>query len=168
MSVLQDLILDVIPGHKCHMIMSPILSGYGAVDILNSRRFVPHLERQGQSCVLQHRKFDVVVSLFCPLCVLTPRTLPVSLVTFESMSPWLLGRCAAANMMYSHAERMFVLEHYFTSKSFAAFREVFSSAYPDKGVLNKTTMYRLVTIRDTGSVCCRKHVRPYLFKRFSK
>jgi hypothetical protein len=57
-------------------------------------------------------------------------------------------------MVYSRAERVFVLEHYFASKSFGAVREAFSNAYPDKEVTNKTTMHRLVTkFRDTGSVC---------------
>jgi hypothetical protein len=67
-------------------------------------------------------------------------TLPVPPVTLESTSPWLLGRyshqlrksCAGANMMYSRAKRVFILKHYFTSKSFAAVRETFSNAYPDK------------------------------------
>jgi hypothetical protein len=47
-------------------------------------------------------------------------------------------------MVYSRAERVFILEHYFASKSFAAVREAFSNAYPDKEVSNKT-MHRLVT-----------------------
>jgi hypothetical protein len=38
-----------------------------------------------------------------------------------------------------------ILEHYFASKSFAAVREAFSSAYPGKEVLNKTTIHQLVT-----------------------
>jgi hypothetical protein len=54
-------------------------------------------------------------------------------------------------MVYSPAERVFILEHYFASKLFAAAREAFSS---DKEVLNKTTIRRLVTtFRETGSVC---------------
>jgi hypothetical protein len=48
-------------------------------------------------------------------------------------------------MVYSRAERVFILEHYFASKSFVAVREAFSNAYPDKGVLIKTTVHRLVT-----------------------
>jgi hypothetical protein len=31
-------------------------------------------------------------------------------------------------MVYSRAERVFILEHYFASKSFAAVREAFSNA----------------------------------------
>jgi hypothetical protein len=89
-------------------------------------------------------------------------------MTFESRSPWLLGRCsrqlrkscAGANMVYSRAERVFILEHYFASKSFAAVREAFSITCPAKEVPNMTTVHRLVTkFRDTGSVCNRKHVR---------
>jgi hypothetical protein len=40
--------------------------------------------------------------------------------------------------MYSRVEHAFILEHYFASKSFAAVREAFSNAYPDKEVPNKT------------------------------
>jgi hypothetical protein len=59
--------------------------------------------------------------------------------------------------VYSRAERVFILEHYSSSKSFAVVREAFSNAYPDKEVPNKTTVHRLVTkFRDTGSVCCGK------------
>jgi hypothetical protein len=52
---------------------------------------------------------------------------------------------------------VFILEHYITSKSFAAVREAFSNAYPDKEVPNKTKIHQLVTkFRDTGSVCLRE------------
>jgi hypothetical protein len=36
-SMLQDLIPKVIPSQKCHMNTGPILSGYGAMDMRNSR-----------------------------------------------------------------------------------------------------------------------------------
>jgi hypothetical protein len=39
---------------------------------------------------------------------------------------------------------VFILEHYFASKSFTAVREAFSNAYPDNEVPNKTTIHRLV------------------------
>jgi hypothetical protein len=55
--------------------------------------------------------------------------------------------------MFSLEERVFILEYYVASRSFAAVREEFSNAYPDKEVPNKTTVHRLVTeFRDTGSV----------------
>jgi len=42
------------------------------------------------------------------------------------------------------AEGVFILEHYFASKSFAAIREAFNNAYPDSEAPNKTTLHRLV------------------------
>jgi hypothetical protein len=55
--------------------------------------------------------------------------------------------------VHSRAERVFILEHYFASKSFAAVCEAFSNAYSDKEVPNKTTLHRLVTtFRDTGNM----------------
>jgi hypothetical protein len=66
--------------------------------------------------------------------------------------------------VYSRAERVFILEHYFASKSFAAVREAFSNVYPDKEVPNKTAIHRLVTtFRDTGSIC-----KLYFDKLFEK
>jgi hypothetical protein len=57
-------------------------------------------------------------------------------------------------MVYSQAERVFILENYFASKSFAPVREAFSNVYPGKGIPNKTTVHRLVTkFWDTVSVC---------------
>jgi hypothetical protein len=67
-------------------------------------------------------------------------------------------------MVYSRAERVFILEHYFASKSFAAVREAFSNAYSDKEVSNKTTIHRLVKFRlmlvfekavNIFSICCK-------------
>jgi hypothetical protein len=49
---------------------------------------------------------------------------------------------------------VFILEHYFTLKLFAAVCEAFSNVYPDKKVANKTVIHQLVTtLWDTGSVC---------------
>jgi hypothetical protein len=42
-------------------------------------------------------------------------------------------------------ECVFILEHYFASKSFAAVREAFSNACPDKKIRNKTTIHELLT-----------------------
>jgi hypothetical protein len=68
--------------------------------------------------------------------------------------------CAGAKIVYSRAEHVFIPKHYFASKLFAAVREAFSNAYPDKKVPNKTAIHRLVRIfRETGSICDRKHVR---------
>jgi hypothetical protein len=63
-------------------------------------------------------------------------------------------------MVYSRAERVFITEHNFPLKLFAAIREEFSNAYRDKDEPNKTAIHRLETkFRDTGSVCDRKSVR---------
>jgi hypothetical protein len=35
-------------------------------------------------------------------------------------------------MVYSQAEHVFILEHYFASKLFAAVGEAYSNVYPDK------------------------------------
>jgi hypothetical protein len=61
--------------------------------------------------------------------------------------------CAGVNNVYSRAERMFILEHYFAPTSFAAVRETFSNAYPDKEVPKKTIRRLVTKFRDTGSVC---------------
>jgi hypothetical protein len=101
----------------------------------------------------QHKLRSRFLSLFL-VCV--------SPVTLESRSPLLLGRCslqlckscAGANMVCSLAERVFILEHYFVPKSFAAVREAFSNAYPDKEVPKQTAVHWVVTkFRDAGSVC---------------
>jgi hypothetical protein len=47
---------------------------------------------------------------------------------------------------------VFILEHYFAPKSFAAVREEFSNAYPDKGVQNKTIIHLLVKTFGTQEV----------------
>jgi hypothetical protein len=80
---------------------------------------------------LQRYKNEIIIRL-------TPRnTLPTSPAIPDSRSPMLLGRCsfqlrksrAEANMVHSWADRVFVLEHYFPSKSSAADREALSNVY---------------------------------------
>jgi hypothetical protein len=79
-----------------------------------------------------------------------------SAMTLESVLPSsapVAQTCACSKMVYSRAECVFILEHYyFASKSFAAVGEAFGNAYSDKEVRN-TTIHRLVTqFLDTGSV----------------
>jgi hypothetical protein len=63
---------------------------------------------------------------------------------------------ASANTVYSRAERVFILEHYFALKSFVAAREAFSKDYPDKEAPNETRIRRMVTkFREKGNVCLR-------------
>jgi hypothetical protein len=47
-------------------------------------------------------------------------------------------------MVYSRAERVFILENYFALKLLSAVHEVFSNAYPDKNAPCK------ITIQKTG------------------
>jgi hypothetical protein len=43
-------------------------------------------------------------------------------------------------MVYSRAEHVFILQHYFALKSFDAVCETISNAYPDKEVPSKITV----------------------------
>lgn len=62
-------------------------------------------------------------------------------------------------MVYSHAESVFVLYHYFSLQSFAAVRKELSISYHDNEVPCKTTVHRLVTtFQNRGSVWEEKHV----------
>jgi hypothetical protein len=61
-------------------------------------------------------------------------------------------------MVYSRSDHVFILEHYFASKSFTAVSEAFSNAYPDKEVPNKTIIRVVTKFQDTGNDCDRKHV----------
>jgi hypothetical protein len=56
--------------------------------------------------------------------------------------------CAGANMVYSRADHVFILEHYFASKSSAAVHEAFGNAYPDGEVPNKTTKGRVTKFQE--------------------
>jgi hypothetical protein len=64
--------------------------------------------------------------------------------------------CAGAKMVYSRAERVFILEHNFASKSFAAVREAFSNAYTDKEVPNKTIHRPITKFRTQEVFVCYK------------
>jgi hypothetical protein len=68
-------------------------------------------------------------------------------MTLLSRLRWLLGRWSrqlrrrsiGENVVYSRAERVFILERQFATKSFFAVREAFSNVYSDKGVQNNST-----------------------------
>jgi hypothetical protein len=61
--------------------------------------------------------------------------------------------CSSEHGVFT-SRTVFILEHYFASKSFAVVREAFSNVYRDKKVPNKTSIHRLVTTyRNTGRVC---------------
>jgi hypothetical protein len=44
-------------------------------------------------------------------------------------------------MVYLRVERVFILEHYFPSKTFTDIREAVSNAYPEKEVPNETVTH---------------------------
>jgi hypothetical protein len=48
---------------------------------------------------------------------------------------------AGANMMYSQAEHVFILEHYFTTKLFDAICESLGNAFGEKKVTNRAKIY---------------------------
>jgi hypothetical protein len=51
---------------------SPIVSGYGATNIWNSRSSEPFVQDRGHSWVWQYRKFNDIVPSSCLICVRTP------------------------------------------------------------------------------------------------
>jgi hypothetical protein len=83
-------------------------------------------------------------------------------MTLESGSPWLLSHCscelrkscAASKIGVFTSRTLFILKHYFASKSFSAAREAFSNAYTDREVQNKTTIYLLVPNNISGRRKC--------------
>lgn len=77
----------------------------------------------------------------------------------RTRSRQLRKNCTGANMVYSGADRVFLPDHYFASKSFAAFRKVFTNSYLNKQVPNKTTHLLVNQFRGKDSVCDRNHVR---------
>jgi hypothetical protein len=76
--------------------------------------------------------------------ILPPDTqVKVTLVARPLLTPFAQKLCICEHgvRLYSQTECVFILENYFASKSFVAFREAFSNAYPGNEVPNKTTMH---------------------------
>jgi hypothetical protein len=74
----------------------------------------------------------------------------VTLVARPLLTP--VKSCTGENTVYSQAEHVFILKHYFSTKSYAAVREVFSNAYPDKEVPNETIHQMVTKYQDTRSI----------------
>jgi hypothetical protein len=56
-------------------------------------------------------------------------------------------------MSFSQVQRVFIVEHYLTSRSYLTCQNDFGDTFPDFPVPNKSTISRLVNrFRDTGSV----------------
>jgi hypothetical protein len=58
---------------------------------------------------------------------------------------------------------VFILEHYFASKSFTAVREAFSNVFADKEVPSKTRTHRLVTKVSGHRKCLRQESEALAF-----
>jgi hypothetical protein len=67
--------------------------------------------------------------------------------------------CAGADVVYSIADRVLNIKHCLASKSFAALREAFNKAYPEKKVPNKTSHRLVRQFWHTVCICDRKYVR---------
>jgi hypothetical protein len=60
-------------------------------------------------------------------------------------------------MSFSQEQRVFILEHYFASRSYARVADEFRWRYPDSAVPNNSTITRLIDgFRECGSVADRK------------
>jgi transposase len=56
-------------------------------------------------------------------------------------------------MVFSQDQRVFVLEHYFSTRSYAEYQNAFRNSFPDSVVPNKSTIQCLVgRFRETGSI----------------
>jgi hypothetical protein len=64
-------------------------------------------------------------------------------------------------MVYSQDQRVFILEHYFSSRSYAECQNAFRNSFPDSVVPNKSTIQRLVErfceTRSIGEKHCSGH-----------
>jgi transposase len=56
-------------------------------------------------------------------------------------------------MIFSQDQRVFILEHYFSTRSYAECQNAFRNSFPDSVVPNTSTIQRLVErFRETGSI----------------
>jgi hypothetical protein len=61
-------------------------------------------------------------------------------------------------MVFSQDQRVFILEHYFPTRSHAECQNAFRNSFPDSVVQNKSTIQRLVKFfRETGSIGEKRH-----------
>jgi hypothetical protein len=60
-------------------------------------------------------------------------------------------------MLFSQEQRVFSVEHYFASRSYARVVDEFRRKYPDAAVPNNSTITRIIArFRECGSVADRK------------
>jgi hypothetical protein len=56
-------------------------------------------------------------------------------------------------MVFSQDQRVFILEHYFSTWSYGDCQNAFRNSFPDSVVPNKSTIQRLIKrFRETGSI----------------
>jgi transposase len=56
-------------------------------------------------------------------------------------------------MVFSQDQRIFILEHYFSTRSYAECQNAFRNSFPDSVVPNKSSIQRLVErFRESGSI----------------
>jgi len=82
-------------------------------------------------------------------------------VTLDFWSPRVTPchKSSAGTKILSYIQKLFLFEQHLTSKSCATLRQAFNGEYPDKEILSKTTVHRLVTkLWATGSVWSKKCV----------
>jgi hypothetical protein len=61
-------------------------------------------------------------------------------------------------MVFSQDQRVFVIEHYFSTRSYAEYQNAFRNSLPDSVVPNKSTIQRLIErFRETGSISEKRH-----------
>jgi transposase len=64
-------------------------------------------------------------------------------------------------MFFSQDQRVFILEHYFSTRSYAECQNAFRNSFADSVVLNKSTIQCTVErFRETGSIGEKRSGRP--------
>jgi hypothetical protein len=67
-------------------------------------------------------------------------------------------------MVSSQVQLVFILQHYFSTWSYAECQNAFRNSFPDSVVPNKSTFQRLVKhFHETGSICEKCHSGRPLF-----
>jgi transposase len=90
----------------------------------------------------------MLVQLFSP-----PRATGAGATLTASCTPSVEWESYLWQDVFSQDQRVFILEHYFSTRSYAECQNAFRNSFPDSEVLNKSTIQRLVEIfRETGSI----------------
>jgi transposase len=63
-------------------------------------------------------------------------------------------------MIFSQAQHVFILEHYFSTRSYAECQNAFRNSFPDSVVPNTSTIRLIERFRETGSIGEKRSGRP--------